>query len=265
MIALAGVSKSFDGGRTRAVDSVDLSVDKGGFLAIVGESGSGKSTLLRMINRLIEPDGGTVRIDGRPADAVAAPELRRRIGYVFQGSGLFPHMSVAENIGVTPGLLGWPKPRIAERVDALLDMVRLPRDYGARAAGALSGGQRQRVGLARALAAEPAIVLLDEPFGALDAITRDELGREYRRLHEELGLTTVMITHDMLEAVLLADRIAVMRAGRIVAEGWPGDLIAEGADPYARTLMDAPRRQAEVVAKRMADRAPSNAAPGASA
>ena len=252
MIRLDGVSKSFDGGRSYAVREARLEVARGGFQAIVGESGSGKSTLLRTLNRLIEPDAGTVEVDGRPVDASPAFELRRRIGYVFQGSGLFPHMSVAENIAITPRLLGWPRAKAAERVATLLDLVRLPRAFGERAPAALSGGQRQRVALARALAAEPSIVLLDEPFGALDALIRDELGREYRRLHDELGLTTVMITHDMLEAVLLADRIAAMRGGAIVAEGEPRELAAEGADPYARTLMDAPRRQAAVVAERMA-------------
>jgi osmoprotectant transport system ATP-binding protein len=252
-ISLEAIFKSFDGGVTQAVAGVTLHVPEGAFVAVVGQSGSGKSTLLKTINRLIEPDAGEVRIRGRPADEDPPHALRRRIGYVFQGVGLFPHLSVAENIGVTPRLLGWPKERIAARVEALLDLVQLPRDYAARAAGALSGGQRQRVGLARALAAEPSIVLLDEPFGALDAITRDELGRDYRRLHDQLGLTTVMITHDMLEAVLLADRIGVMREGRLLAEGDPRELSGEGIDPYVRTLIETPRRQAATVAERMGE------------
>ncbi len=251
MIAWRAVCKSFDGGRTRAVDAVTLEVADGEFLAIAGESGSGKSTLVRMLNRLTEPDEGEVLVDGRPAGEGAPHLLRRRIGYVFQAIGLFPHLSVAENIGVTPRLLGWPAERIAGRVETLLDLVRLPRDYAGRAPSALSGGQRQRVGIARALAAEPRIVLLDEAFGALDPVTREGLGRDYRALHEELGLTTVMITHDVLEAVLLADRIAVMQSGRVLAEGQPRALMGEDAPAYVRELMASPRRQAERVAERL--------------
>ena len=250
MIAWRGVSRSFDG-RTRAVDQVTLEAAKGEFLAVVGESGSGKSTLLKMANRLERPDAGEVRVDDQPVGEGPPHVLRRRIGYVFQGIGLFPHLTVAENIGITPRLLGWPAARIGERVAALLDLVRLPRAYADRRPDALSGGQRQRVGIARALAAEPAIVLLDEAFGALDPVTRDGLGRDYRTLHDELGLTTVMITHDILEAVLLADRIAVMQAGRVLAQGTPRELSAPDAPAYARDLMDAPRRQAERVAERL--------------
>jgi osmoprotectant transport system ATP-binding protein len=250
MIAWRGVSKSFDG-QTKAVDDVTLEVAAGGFLAVVGESGSGKSTLLKMANRLVEPDAGHVEVDGRPVDDDPAPILRRRIGYVFQGIGLFPHLSVAENIGVTPRLLGWPNARIAARVDALLDLVRLPRAYGARAPHQLSGGQRQRVGIARALAAKPKIVLLDEAFGALDPVTRDGLGADYRALHDELGLTTVMITHDMQEAVLLADRIAVTTGGRLIAEGTARELAGADAPEAVRRLLDGPRRQAERVAERL--------------
>ncbi|MGC1302429.1 MAG: ABC transporter ATP-binding protein [Caulobacteraceae bacterium] len=251
MITLLGVCKSFDGGRTQAVDHVDLEVPKGGFLAIVGESGSGKSTLVKIINRLVEPDAGSVEIEGGPVGKEPAHLLRRRIGYVFQAVGLFPHLSVAENIGVTPRLLGWAPARIAGRVEELLDLVRLPRAYGGRRPDALSGGQRQRVGIARALAAEPAIVLLDEAFGALDPITRTSLGDDYRRLHDHLGLTTVMITHDVAEAVLLADRIAVMKTGRLLAVGSPDELSTENVDTYVRELMDTPRRQAERLAARL--------------
>ena len=250
MIAWCNVSRSFDG-RTRAVDQVTLEAARGGFLAVVGESGSGKSTLLKMANRLERPDAGEVLVDDCPVGDGAAHLLRRQIGYVFQGIGLFPHLSVAENIGVTPRLLGWPAARITERVHTLLDLVRLPRSYAPRRPDALSGGQRQRVGIARALAAEPAIVLLDEAFGALDPVTRDGLGSDYRTLHDELGLTTVMITHDMLEAVLLADRIAVMQAGRVLAQGTARELMGETAPPYVRDLMDSPRRQAERVAERL--------------
>ena len=251
MIAWRGVSKSFDGGRTQAVDDVTLAAADGGFITIVGESGSGKSTLVKMLNRLVEPDSGEVAVDGEPVGHGPPHLLRRRIGYVFQAIGLFPHLSVAENIGVTPRLLGWPAARIAGRVEHLLDLVRLPGAYGDRRPDALSGGQRQRVGIARALAAEPRIVLLDEAFGALDPVTREALGRDYRALHDELGLTTVMITHDVLEAVLLADEIAVMQGGRVLAQGEPRALMREDAPPYVRELMASPRRQAERVAERL--------------
>ncbi len=244
MIALQGVSKTFDGGASYAVREVSLDVPAETFLAVVGDSGSGKTTLLKSINRLIEPDAGEVFIDGEPAHAVPAHSLRRRIGYVFQGIGLFPHMSVAENIGITPRLVGWPQEAIRARVEELIDLVSLPRAYLSRLPAELSGGQRQRVGLARALAARPGILLMDEPFGALDPVTRDALGTECRRLHESMRLTTVMVTHDILEAVLLADRIVVMRHGRIVADGEPHALFAGHADPGVRALMDMPRRQA---------------------
>ena len=244
-IAFAHVGKSFDGGRLKAVDDVSLEVAEGEFLAIVGGSGSGKTTLLRLANRLIEADSGRVEIEGgdvRAADPVA---LRRRIGYVFQSGGLFPHMSVAGNIGITPRLLGARSAEIASRVGELLDLVRLDRDqYRDRFPHELSGGQRQRVGVARALAAKPRIVLMDEPFGALDPLTRDALGDDYRALHKRLGLTTIMITHDMTEAILLADRIAVMRSGRLLAQGTPTEL-SQNSDTYVGELLRTPRRQAE--------------------
>ena len=244
IVELKGVGKSFDA--AAAVRGVSLAVAKGQFVAMVGASGSGKTTTLKMVNRLAEPDQGEVLVQGSPVREVPAPELRRRIGYVFQGVGLFPHLTVAENIGVTPSLLGWPKPDIAARVAELLQLVDLPEAYAARAPSALSGGERQRVGVARALAARPGIVLMDEPFGALDPITRDALGRAYRALHDRLGLTTLMVTHDMQEAILLADRIVVMKAGRVLADAEPRTLMA-AADPEVAGLMDMPRRQAERV------------------
>jgi osmoprotectant transport system ATP-binding protein len=228
-----------------AVDNVSLEVAEGEFLAIVGGSGSGKTTLLRLANRLIEADGGTITVEGEDVRAADPIRLRRRIGYVFQSGGLFPHISVAGNIGITPQLLGWPAQEIAGRVDELLDLVRLERaPYRDRLPHELSGGQRQRVGVARALAAKPRIVLMDEPFGALDPLTRDALGDDYRELHRKLGLTTVMITHDMTEAILLADRIAVMRSGNLLAQGTPGQLAASG-DAYVGELLRTPRRQAD--------------------
>jgi osmoprotectant transport system ATP-binding protein len=244
-IAFSHVGKSFDGGQVKAVDDVSLEVAGGEFLAIVGGSGSGKTTLLRLANRLIEADTGSIRIEGEDVRAADPVALRRRIGYVFQSGGLFPHMSVADNIGITPKLLGLPVAEIASRVDELLDLVRLDRaQYRDRFPHELSGGQRQRVGVARALAAQPKIVLMDEPFGALDPLTRDALGDDYRALHKKFGLTTVMITHDMTEAILLADRIAVMRAGRLLAQGTPTDL-SESSDRYVGELLRTPRRQAE--------------------
>jgi osmoprotectant transport system ATP-binding protein len=246
VIALNRVSKSFDG-TALAVQNVTLTVPQGQFLAIVGASGSGKTTTLKTINRLIEADSGDVRVAGEPVTSLPAHELRRKIGYVFQGIGLFPHMTVAENVAITPQLTGWTKADVAARVLELLDLVHLPRDYADRMPSELSGGQRQRVGVARALAARPRIMLMDEPFGALDPITRDALGVEYRRLHEQMGLTTLMVTHDVLEAVLLADRIVVMRAGEVVADGTPHELLRDHPDDGVRALMDMPRRQTERV------------------
>jgi osmoprotectant transport system ATP-binding protein len=241
-IALTDIVKRY--GAHVALDGVSLDVPGGQFVALVGASGSGKTTLLKTINRLVVPDSGLVKLAGEDATATPAYLLRRRIGYVFQEIGLFPHLTVAENIAITPKLLGWPADRIAARVAELLGLVDLPRDLAGRLPSELSGGQRQRVGVARALAAEPRVLLMDEPFGALDPVTRDALGGDVRALHERLSLTTVMVTHDMAEAVLLADRIVVMKAGQIVAHGTPAEL-ARDADRDVADLMDAPRRQAE--------------------
>src|SRR5215212_7142784 len=238
------VSKSFDGGRTFAVHETMLPVEAGAFVAVVGASGSGKTTTLKFINRLIEPDNGEVRIEGERVADIDAPALRRRIGYVFQGIGLFPHMKVGENIGITPQLLGWPEHEIAARVQELLDLVSLPQDYATRLPAQLSGGERQRVSVARAIAARPRIVLMDEPFGALDPITRDAIGTAYRALHDKLGLTTIMVTHDVQEAVLLADRIVVMKAGRILADDTPRMLMTRSS-PDVAALMAMPKRQVD--------------------
>ena len=252
-IELRCVTRAF--GRSFAVRAVDLVVWPREFLVILGESGSGKTTLLKMINRLQPPDSGDVLIEGRSTAAVPGHELRRRIGYVFQRVGLFPHMTVADNIAVTPRLLGWDEPRIRARVDELLALVNLPLDMAARLPAALSGGQRQRVGVARALAALPKIMLMDEPFGALDPVTRDTLGTEYRLLHERMGLVTVMVTHDVLEALLLADRIVVMREGAVVASGTPREMVNAQNDDRIRKLMEMPRRQMRRVAALLEDAA----------
>jgi osmoprotectant transport system ATP-binding protein len=243
-ISFERVGKTYDG--QGALAGVSLAVAARELVVVVGPSGAGKTTLLRLINRLAEASEGVVRVAGEDVRAVDPVALRRRLGYVFQNVGLFPHMTVAENIAITPRLLGWDEARRAARVDELIDLVRLDRArHRDRFPHQLSGGERQRVGVARALAARPSIVLMDEPFGALDPLTRDAIGQDFRRLHDALGLTTVMITHDTLEAVLLADRIVVMRGGAVIADGTPRALMGEDADPYVRELMQTPRRQAE--------------------
>ena len=244
-IGYTHAGKSFNGGRVRALNDVTLDIAAGEFRCIVGASGSGKTTLLRLANRLIDADEGQVAIGGEDVRNLDPIALRRRIGTVFQNAALFPHMSVAENIGITPKLLGMTNGAIAERVDELLALVRLDDGrYRDRYPHELSGGEKQRVGVARALAAKPAIVLMDEPFGALDPVTRDALGEDYRALHDNLKLTTVMITHDITEAMLLADRIAVMQTGRLVEDGTAATLAGSG-DAYVGELLRTPRRQTE--------------------
>ena len=237
------VGVTYPGGAV-AVDAVTLTIAPGSFVALVGRSGSGKSTLLKTVNRLVEPTTGGVAIDGRSVDAEPAPLLRRRIGYVFQGVGLFPHLSVAENIAMPLKLAGRSDPA---RVAELLDLVELPRDVASRYPDALSGGQRQRVGVARALAAGAKLLLMDEPFGALDPLTRDRLGTAVRDLHDRLGLTTLMVTHDMAEALLLASRVLVMEAGRIVADATPTELMAGEGGDAAQALVAVPRRQMQAL------------------
>jgi len=247
-IEIEGLVRSYDEGRTFAIDDVSLQVARGEFLVILGESGCGKTTLLKTLNRLQSPTAGTIRIDGQDTAAVNQVALRRRIGYVFQSIGLFPHMSVERNVAVVPSLLNWSSAAKKARVRQLLELVGLaPEQFSERAPQSLSGGQRQRVGLARALAARPALMLMDEPFGALDPITRDQLQRDYRRLHEQLELTSVMVTHDMTEALILADRIAVMQAGRILRLGAPRELLTDPQHEYVERLMATPRRQADLV------------------
>jgi osmoprotectant transport system ATP-binding protein len=244
-IAIRDVSKRF-GDSPAALDGVSVSVASGEFLAVVGASGSGKTTLLRLINRLHDTSEGAVQVGGADVRSLDPVALRRRIGYVFQEVGLFPHMTVAENIAITPRLLGWDEARRAARVTELLELVRLDAGYAGRFPAQLSGGERQRVGVARALAASPEIVLMDEPFAALDPLTRDGLAQDYRRLHEALRLTTVMITHDMLEALGLADRIVVLQAGAVIADGKPTQLMSN-RHAYVQELMQTPRRIAERV------------------
>ncbi|HEY2179859.1 MAG TPA: ABC transporter ATP-binding protein [Caulobacteraceae bacterium] len=242
LIEIRGAAKRYGG--ANAAGPLDLTIAAGEFVALLGGSGSGKTTTLKMINGLIAPDAGQVVIDGAPADGEPPHLLRRRIGYVFQEIGLFPHLTVGENIAVGPRLAGWDKARIAARGEELLSLVALPAEAATKLPGELSGGQRQRVGVARALGAGPAIMLMDEPFGALDPVIREGLGADYRALHQRLGLTTVMVTHDVMEALLLADRIVVLEAGKILADDTPAALLADHPAPGVRALMETPRRQA---------------------
>ena len=210
-IVLDSVSKRYPGQKAAAVDNVSLTVPAGETVVFVGPSGCGKTTTMRMINRLIEPTSGTITIDGKDALSINADELRRGIGYSIQQAGLFPHLTIAKNVGTVPGLIGWDKKRIAARTDEMLDLVGLdPDTYRHRYPRQLSGGQQQRVGVARALAADPPVLLMDEPFGAVDPITRGLLQDELMRLQTELGKTIVFVTHDFNEAVKLGDRIAVL-------------------------------------------------------
>lgn len=239
------LEKNYDA--TCAVSGVSLAIAHGAFVALVGASGSGKSTLLKTVNRLVEPSAGSVLFAGEEVADLPLAALRRRIGYVFQSIGLFPHMGVAENIAIGPRLVGerLPSRRIAE----LLELVDLDPALAPRMPDELSGGQRQRVGVARALASEPQLLLMDEPFGALDPVTRDALGKRVRRLHAELGLTTIMVTHDMAEALLLADRVLVMDGGAIVADQTPHALLEGAGGAIAQALVAVPRAQAERLAE----------------
>jgi len=220
------------------LNGVSLDIAAGETVALVGRSGTGKSTLLKLINGLILPDRGDVLVEARSTREWNAFELRRRIGYVLQEIGLFPHMSVAENVGVVPRLLGWERSRIDARTDEMLRLVGLPPDvYAQRSALELSGGQRQRVGVARALAADPPILLMDEPFGALDPVTRAELHREFRRIQDTVRKTVVIVTHDMAEAFALASRIGVLDGGVLAAIDQPRAL-ARSTDPRVRPLLE---------------------------
>lgn len=241
----------FDGvicrfGAITAVGGVDCSIAAGSFVALVGASGSGKSTLLKTVNTLVAPTEGRVLFAGEDVAALNPARLRRRVGYVFQGVGLFPHFPVAENIAIGPRLAGEKLP--PERIAELLELVELDPAMATRMPDELSGGQRQRVGVARALAGEPELLIMDEPFGALDPITRAALGSKVRELHERLGLTTVMVTHDMAEALLLADRVLVMDAGALVADATPRELLAGAGGDIAQGLVAVPREQAERLA-----------------
>jgi osmoprotectant transport system ATP-binding protein len=238
-IQLINVTKRFPGQRTPAVDDISLTIPAGEIVVLLGPSGSGKTTTMRLINRLIEPTSGKIIVAGQDAMGLDPNELRRHIGYVIQNAGLFPHMTVGTNVGLVPQMLGWDKRKIAERVDELLRLVALdPGTYRDRYPRELSGGQQQRVGVARALAADPPAMLMDEPFGALDPITRERLQDELLQLQEELGKTIVFVTHDVDEALKLGDRIAILREGSQIAQyGTPQEILLNPASEYVEQFL----------------------------
>lgn len=236
MIELDGLTKTYD--QTTVVDRVSFNVDKGDICVIVGTSGSGKTTLMRMINRLVEPTSGSVRIKGRDTREFVAHELRRQIGYAIQGHGLFPHRTVGQNIATVPRLVGWDNAKIAARVDELLTLFQLdPAQFRDRLPSELSGGQQQRVGVARALAAEPEILLMDEPYGALDPIIRHKAQTDLLAIQKRFGTTIVLVTHDMDEAMLLGTKIAVMDKGKLLQYAPPAEIIAHPTTAFVDELI----------------------------
>jgi osmoprotectant transport system ATP-binding protein len=239
-IELEDVSKQYPGQSSPAVDRVTMRIPAGEIVVLVGPSGCGKSTTLKMINRLIEPTSGRITIGGTDVLTLDVDEHRRDIGYVIQHIGLFPHMRVADNIAVVPRMLGWERKRVTARVEELLELVGLPADYARRYPRELSGGQQQRVGVARALAADPPVMLMDEPFGATDPITRERLQNEFLRLQRELRKTIVFVTHDFDEALKLGDRIAVLRPQSVIAQyDTPKAILAAPADDYVASFIGA--------------------------
>jgi osmoprotectant transport system ATP-binding protein len=244
VVAFEHVTKRYGGaGSPAAVDDLSLTVPAGEICVLVGPSGSGKTTTMKMVNRLIEPTSGRITIEGEDVMSLPAVELRRRIGYVIQQVGLFPHLTVAENIAVVPGLLRWDAPRVRARVDELLDLIGLGGGaYAARYPAELSGGERQRVGVARALAADPPVMLMDEPFGAVDPIRRDRLQNEFLRLQEKVGKTVIFVTHDVDEAIKMADRIAILgRGGRLAQYDTPDAILAAPASEFVERFVGADR------------------------
>ncbi|WNV79159.1 betaine/proline/choline family ABC transporter ATP-binding protein [Bacillus atrophaeus] len=236
MLTLENVSKNYKGGK-KAVNSINLKIKKGEFICFIGPSGCGKTTTMKMINRLIEPSSGTIYIDGENIMEQDPVELRRKIGYVIQQIGLFPHMTIQQNIALVPKLLKWPEEKRKERARELLKLVDMGPEYLDRYPHELSGGQQQRIGVLRALAAEPPLILMDEPFGALDPITRDSLQEEFKKLQKTLHKTIVFVTHDMDEAIKLADRIVILKAGEIVQVGTPDEILRNPADEFVEEFI----------------------------
>ncbi|CAM4440239.1 MULTISPECIES: choline ABC transporter ATP-binding protein OpuBA [Bacillus] len=236
MLTLENVSKTYKGGK-KAVNNVNLKIAKGEFICFIGPSGCGKTTTMKMINRLIEPSAGKIFIDGENIMDQDPVELRRKIGYVIQQIGLFPHMTIQQNISLVPKLLKWPEQQRKERARELLKLVDMGPEYLDRYPHELSGGQQQRIGVLRALAAEPPLILMDEPFGALDPITRDSLQEEFKKLQKTLHKTIVFVTHDMDEAIKLADRIVILKAGEIVQVGTPDDILRNPADEFVEEFI----------------------------
>jgi osmoprotectant transport system ATP-binding protein len=258
------VSKRYPGRDGDAVHELSFVVPAGAFCVLVGPSGGGKTTALKMVNRLVPFDSGDIRIDGRSVRELAPVELRRGIGYVIQQVGLFPHMNVGDNVATVPRLLGWSRTRIRERTRELLDLVGLDRADERRYPAELSGGQRQRVGLARALAADPPLLLMDEPFGALDPITRLRLQIELRRLHREVGKTVLFVTHDVDEAISMGDRIAILREGGILAQyDTPDAILARPADEFVARFVGEDRALRRLALRTLADVALAPAGPDA--
>ena len=242
MIALKGLTKRFPGHARPVVDALSLEIAEGETCVLIGPSGCGKTTTMRMVNRMIEPDAGTVELAGRDVTRAEPIELRRSMGYVIQQIGLFPHMTIGENIATVPRLLGWEAARIAARVDELLELVAMDAQlYRDRYPRELSGGQRQRIGVARALAADPPVMLMDEPFGAIDPITRGRLQQEFLRIQQRLRKTILFVTHDIDEAIRMGDRIAILRAGRIVQHDTPEAILARPADAFVEEFVGSDR------------------------
>ena len=244
MIEYEKINKSYQAG-SYAVSDFNLSIAQGELLAIIGPSGCGKTTVLKMLNRLTEPTGGRILLHGQDIRALDPIALRRRMGYVIQQVGLFPHMTVAENITVVPDILGWPAAKKHSRAIELLELIDMnPADFLHRYPHQLSGGQQQRIGVLRALAADPEVILMDEPFGAVDPLTRTKLQQELKTLHSRLHKTILLVTHDIDEAFLLADRILLMRDGRIVQLGTPSELMEQPVVPFVSEYIGATRRKA---------------------
>jgi osmoprotectant transport system ATP-binding protein len=246
------VTKRYPGRDEAAVAELSLTIPAGEICVLVGPSGAGKTTAMKMVNRLIEFDEGDITIDGRSVHDYDATDLRRGIGYVIQQIGLFPHMTIADNVATVPRLLGWPRGRIKDRVAELIELVGLEAEYAPRYPAQLSGGQRQRVGLARALAADPPLMLMDEPFGALDPITRDRLQVEFLRLHEDVRKTVIFVTHDIDEAIKLGDRIAILREGGVLAQyDTPDRILAHPADDFVARFVGADRGLKRLALRRL--------------